>query len=160
MLKKILSQLFSPLPDTPKDLSPEFSLAYYEHQYDRVDKLEGQRLTFANIILTLTAGIFTLGYSNITKLNLISGIGLPTLSIILNSFAAIYTWRTLQFIRIHRERAKAILKEYAKDIYRIDTENSSPQIGMRLGLAKLQMYFHIILIVLSIVPIVLYIGNF
>jgi hypothetical protein len=131
----------------------EFARSYYEHQYDRMAKLEEQRLTFTNIVVTLTVLAFTLVISNLKAITQIGGFGILVLVIALNFFATIYTWRTLQYVRIHRKRAKMVLEEYAQEIYRIDDDESLPHIGSRFGLAKTQMLVHVTLIVFAIVLI-------
>ncbi len=129
------------------DLSTEFIRLYYEHQYYRMSKLEDQRLTFTNIVVTLTVVALTFGLSTAQHLTLLQGLGLPALITMLNVFGAIYTWRTLQYIRIHRARAKDILQHYAAALYEIDQARSMPHVGARLGLARIQLVMHIILAV-------------
>lgn len=136
---------------------PEFYRVYYEHQYERMAKLEEQRLTFTNIVVTLTVVALTFSFPNTQGLTVINGLVLPALMFILNIFGAIYTYRTLQYIHIHRKRAKEVLKLCASEIYAIDEAISLPHLKPRLGLARIQLFLHIILTAPSLVLIALYI---
>jgi hypothetical protein len=137
----------TPEPAAKPDLTIEFTRSYYEHQYDRMAKLEEQRLTFTNIIVALTVVALTFGLSTAQGLTPLQGLGLPALIAMLNVFGAIYTWRTLQYIRVHRNRAKNILQQYAAALYEIDQARAMPHVGSRLGLAKIQLVMHAILTV-------------
>ena len=137
----------------------EFALAYYEHQYERMAKLEEQRLTFTNIVITLTVVALTFGFSSTQGLTLVNGLVLPVLMISLNILGAIYTWRTLQYIHIHRERAKDILKIYAEKVYEVDSLKSLPTTGFRLGLARIQLLMHVVLTIPPLVLIITYVWN-
>ncbi len=136
-------------------MNPEFYRMYYEHQYERMSKLEEQRLTFTNIVVTLTVVALTFGFS-IQSLSVINGLILPLLMVILNIFGAAYTYRTLQYVQVHRKRAKEVLKLCASEIYAIDQAISLPDLKLRLGLARIQLLLHIVLTVPLLVLIVLY----
>ena len=143
-----------------KDVSnPDFVRLYYEHQYDRMKALEEQRLTITNIVISLSVVAFTFGFQNLNDITIINGIGLPVLIIVLNLFAALYIWRTLQYIRVHRHRAKIVLGRYSKEMIEIDSEHKMPHVFLRLGLAKIQLIIHIVLLIPSSIPIVAYFAS-
>jgi hypothetical protein len=129
---------------------------YYEHQYERMKTLEEQRLIFTNIVITLSVVAFTFGFKKLSNLTLLSGIGLPALIMVLNIFAAYYVALTLKYINTHRERAKEVLSKYAKELSVIDSKWVLPKIPLRLGLARIQILIHLIVIALSSIPIVAY----
>ncbi len=54
---KIKYQTLAEAPD-------EYILAYYEHQYERMEKLEGQSLIVTNIVITLSVLAFSFGLGN------------------------------------------------------------------------------------------------
>lgn len=138
-----------------RDLA-EYARIYYQHQYDRIARLEEQRLIFTNIVIALTAISLTFGYSNIKNITAINGIGLPLVLIALNIFASLYIKVTRKYSKVHRERAKKILKDYAQELYEIDKSIPLPFLGMRLGLGKIQTLLHFALILLSLFPICIY----
>ena len=139
-----------------KRTEADYVRMYYEHQYERMKTLEEQRLIFTNIVITLSVVAFTFGFQNISNLTLLNGIGLPALIIVLNMFAAYYVTLTLKYIGTHRERAKEVLSKYAKEISVIDAKWILPRIPFRLGLAKIQIVIHILVIVISAIPVIAY----
>jgi uncharacterized membrane protein len=134
----------------------EYASVYYRHQYDRIAKLEEQRLIFTNIVIALTAISLTFGYSSTKKLTIISGIGIPFVLILLNIFAYRYIKITREYMKAHRARAKEVLKKFALEIYKIDKSISLPPLFLRFGLGKIQSLIHISLILLSLIPTLMY----
>jgi hypothetical protein len=61
--------------------SPEFIRMYYEHQYDRMAKLEEQGHSITNIILSLSVLSFTFAFDPNSKPNLVTGVVLPIIII-------------------------------------------------------------------------------
>ncbi len=123
-------------------------------------QLENQRLMITNIVITLSVLAFTFGFSSGDALNIINGIGLPAIMIISNLFAIIYIWRTLQYIRVHQARAKNLLSKYAIVISEIDKSKPMPFVMFRLGLAKIQLLMHILLVIAMLIPICSYLNIF
>src|SRR5687768_14137713 len=104
----------------------DFVRTYYQHQYDRIKALEEQRLTITNIVVSLSVVAFTFGFQDIKNLTVINGIGLPMLIITLNLFAALYIWRTAQYIAVLRNKAKEVLSRYSKEMLEIDAKYQLP----------------------------------
>ena len=44
--------------------SEDYVRMYYDHQYDRMGKLESQRLTLTHIVITVTVVAFTFGFGD------------------------------------------------------------------------------------------------
>jgi hypothetical protein len=93
---------------------------FYEHQYDRMGKEEGYRLTITNYVLTVSALAFTFGYQSSTQLTVMNGIGLPFIILIVNLFAMIYIERTSEVINAQKKRAREILNRYAPELNEIN----------------------------------------
>ncbi len=127
---------------------------YYEHQYDRMAKLEEQRLIVTNIAITLSVFAFTFGFSNTQSLTELNGIGLPVMMILVNVSAIAYIVHSSDVTATHDRRAKRVLELYAKDLYQLD---QSIQWSHRLMARwKIQLAIHVILILISFVPIIIY----
>ena len=67
---------------------------YYEHQYDRIAKLEDRRLAMTHIVITLSVITFTFGFANPKDLTVITGLGLPVIMLISNLLVITYINRT------------------------------------------------------------------
>jgi len=132
----------------------EYVRMYYEHQYDRMAKLEEQRLTITNVVITLSIVAFTFGFSNIQTLTAIVGIGLPFVMVVSNVFAIIYVVRSADFIRTHQKRAKRILELYAQELFELDKSNQWPH--RLLARWKIQVLIHGLLILAALFPAVVY----
>lgn len=94
------------------DGDTDFIRMYYEHQYDRIGRIENQRLTISNYVLTLSALAFTFGFQNGFQLTAINGIGLPVLIISANMVAISNFGYTTTHIDIHKNRAHEVLQRY------------------------------------------------
>jgi hypothetical protein len=129
---------------------------YYEHQYDRVGKLESMRLSITNVVITLSVASFTFVFSNDQPLNILSGVVLPVILIVSNIFAVVYIFMSLKVIRSHVNRARIVLSEFASPLIKINDQERPPKWTDKFNIAVNQIFFHILLIVLSSVPIWLY----
>src|SRR5687768_8662090 len=134
----------------------DFVRTYYERQNDRIKALEEQRLTITNIVVSLSVVAFTFGFQGLNNLTVINGIGLPMLIITLNLFAALYIWRTSQYIGVLRNKAKEVLSRYSKEMLEIDSKYPLPHVLFSLGLSKIQFIIHIILLIPSSIPLIVY----
>jgi len=140
-----------------QDDKSEFIRMYYKHQYERMAKLEDHRLIVTNIIFTISLISLAFGFDKDKTLNIVTGIAIPVIIMTANIFAILYINSTRHYARIHRLRAKEVLKEYASYIFEIDKRISeSPEIRY-LSQGKFQFYLHILLIMASIIPILSYI---
>lgn len=139
-------------------IMPEFIRMYYEHQYDRMAKLEEQGLTISNIVITINVVAFTFGFTNMKDVNIITGLGLPLMMIISNFFAIIYIWCSSIFIRLHQARAKRVTEKYAQDLFKIDKEYPNPWRGALGKRREIQLAIHILLILIAYIPAYMYLG--
>ena len=134
---------------------------YYQHQYERMKELEQQRLTMTNVIVGISVLAFSLAFADITKLNIVNGIGLPIVVFFVNLIAIQYTRRSRAFIKMHQERAHKTLETLAPKLEELDGTvpkhfNSDEDFFSR---PKLQIYVHFLLMAASFLPIVLYCCN-
>jgi hypothetical protein len=140
-------------------MNPEFVRMYYEHQYDRMAKLEEQGLTISNIVITLNVVAFTFGFTNVKDLTIITGLGLPLMMIIANFFAISYIGYSSIFIRVHQARAKRVIVNYAHELSKIDDTCPNP---WREGLGKrreIQLAIHILMILIAFIPAYMYLAS-
>jgi hypothetical protein len=132
---------------------------YYQNQYDRIAKLENLRLSITNVVITLSVVSFTFSFSGAQPLNKITGVILPILLIISNLFAIIYIAITYQTISVHLRRAKTVLIEFAPELNEISKKEPTPRWTNKFSLAHNQLLFHLLLIVLSSLPIWIYLST-
>jgi hypothetical protein len=140
-----------------KPTDDEFVRMYYEHQHERVAKLEESRLTITNYVLALSALVFTFGYQNVADLSPINGITLPLIIIIANYFPMRYIDRSTDFIRVHKDRARTILKKYAPELGALNEDITWPKSSGFLGSRKrLQKAIHGIVMLTALIPMALF----
>ena len=142
--------------DIPSIENEDFRM-YHQLQYDRIAQLEQQRLTMTNFVIGLSIISFSFAFSDIDKLNIINAIGLPAVIIISNIFAMLYASRSRIFIKMHQKRA-----EKAREIFSPNLNSISkkvPKINSNrdpFNRTRLQIYLHVLLIVVAILPAVMY----
>lgn len=131
----------------------EYLKAYHELQYERIDKLEGQRFNFANLILTLSTFALTFGYKD-ASIQLENGVQkaiIPLLLIVSNIVAIIYINKTRAFIKMHQERAETARELYAPVLNQIN--NKVKKVDSNKDLFKrsnLHVYLHALFILIAI----------
>ena len=141
-----------------QSVSDDFLLAYYEHQYDRIGKLEQSRLAITNIVVTLSVLVFTFGFDSDKSRTLESSLVLPIIIIAANLFAVAYMVRTSSWIATARLRAKRVLEEYAEELHELDKTTYAPHRKRSLARWKIQLLLHVLLIIAGCVPIAQYFG--
>lgn len=135
----------------------EYVRMYYEHQYDRMAKLEDQRLVITNIVIGLTTVAFTFGISRIEDLTAFSGVCLPFVMVLSNFLAMAYVVHSADVIKAHQKRAKEVLRLFAKVLYEVDRENPwSRRIGPRW---KIQLLIHLALVIIALTPMYIYLAG-
>lgn len=134
----------------------DFVRMYYEHQYDRIEKNENHRLTISNYVLTLSVLAYTFGFQDELQLNVINGIGLPIIIIIANMAAISNIDYTATFVDIHRNRAHEIIQRYSPELRKIDQIHNFDD-GLLNRRRKVKKRIHQLLMLLSIIPLGLYI---
>lgn len=144
-------------PSNPSADKEDYRL-YYQHQYDRMKELEQQRLTMTNVIVGLSILAFSLPFTDITKLNLVNGVGLPIFVFFANTIALLYNRRSRAFIKMHQERAHKALKKFAPEVEELDKEMPKPYKSDedRFRRPSLQNYLHVLLMIASLIPLGLY----
>ena len=146
-------------PNENSQVLPVYAQMYYEHQYDRMAKLEEQGMLITNVVVSLNILAFTFGFNNAVAPSVIAGIGLPVVMVIANLFAILYINRTSSWIRTHRMRAKRILRDLSPTLYALDQTTVAPHPKGVFGVGRrtIQIILHLLLIITSIlVPLVLY----
>lgn len=135
--------------DTEKESPIELTVAYYQHQYDRVAKLEEHRLAVGNFAIAVSAALLTF---SLTTNNPGTQLGASIVLVAVNIFAIQYGDRTIVYLRTHKKRAKHILQTFAPKIRKMDTEivwEKSP------SLWKAERAIHIGLCVVALIPLAL-----
>ena len=140
------------------DVSVTFIEVYYEHQYDRINKLEERQLTITNIAIGFSIVAFTFGFNN-QIMNLATGIALPLLVILFNIFAIIFINNCEIFIDLHQKRAAKAMELYANDIYKLNSSLPSPNLHGLSDRKTIQVYIHLLVIIAGVIPIFLFIQN-
>jgi hypothetical protein len=132
---------------------------YYEMQYKRMGELENQRLTMSNLIITVSVLSFGLAFEDTSKINIVNGLALPSAVILINLIAVAHGNRSREFIKMHQKRAKVALTRYAPELAKISLEEvekrDSNQDALRRPL--LQVYIHLVLVVMALFAVGLYI---
>ena len=140
-----------------EDVNPDYVRMYYEHQYDRIDKLEGHALNISNIVLTISALIITFGFNNKQSFGAISILFLPLIIIIANVFSILYIGDRGRWISRHQIRAKRILETYMPELFRLDKETIAAHKKWAIGRRKIQNLIHYLFVFIGIILLILFI---
>ena len=141
---------------TETTCSSDYVQMYYKHQYERMGQLEHHALTVSNLVITLTAAGFAFGFSKVSDLAFLNGVGLPLVLVVANVFAIAYGKRCVDFISVHDKRAKETLHRYAPDLWHLDAGIPWPKRPWTGGRMKVHSYLHLLLIVAALLPLVAY----
>ena len=144
------------MPRKKSSIDLEYARMYYEHQYDRMKAIEGQRWALTNIVVSLSVLAFTFGFQNQPTFTIINGLGLPAVIAALNLFAMIYVLRTHNYILVHQLRARAVLDKYFKELFDIDAEHPQSKGRLGLGLSRIQMIIHMVLVIATVILLAAY----
>lgn len=132
---------------------------YYAHQYERMAKLEEQRVTITNIVISLSVLALGFAVSSAETLSLQANIEIHTLILLANLFALFFIRRTFDFVLVHQQRSKTVLERYAPDLAELDKAVVMPGGTGQLGLGQLQMLIHAVFVLLAAVSIFLRVVN-
>jgi len=137
-------------------LQVEYVRMYYEHQSERMGRLEDQRLTMSNLVITISVLAFSFGFGKLSELTVINGIGLPALMVFANLFAIAYIRRASLWMNVHRTRAKLVLDKFAPEL--LEATKSQPWVkkGALGSRAVIQQWLHVLLMATASVPILAY----
>lgn len=145
------------MPKQTKSTEIEFVRMYYEHQYERVAKLEEARSTMTNYVLGLSTLVFAFAYQNVSNLSVINGIVLPLIIIVANYFPMRYIDRSTHFLNVHKKRARTVLKQYAPELGSLNESISWPKgPGFWWNRQRLEKAIHVVVMLTALVPIVLF----
>ena len=140
------------------NVSESFLIAYYEHQYDRMGKLEQSSLSITSIVVTLSVLAFTFGFDSSKAISIPSNLILPIIIGIANIFSALYILRCNSWIRTAEKRAKCILEQYALELYTIDKATYATHSKHAVSRWKIQFYLHILILIAALVPVIQFVG--
>lgn len=140
-------------------VNTEFVVMYYQHQYDRVAKLEEQGLNITNVVMTFNVVALTFGFDKNQGLTAVTGLVLPLTMIAANIFAITYLISAGDWIETHRSRAERILELFAKDIYRLDRELFNERKIRFWGRRRTQLFIHWLLMSIAVVPMLIYLRS-
>ena len=140
----------SVLKDVPLDLL----VAYYEHQYDRIKQQEDQRFTITNIIVGISAIVFTFGFDKTAAFSMQTGYALLATVIVVNLFAIAFIIKSESWIDTHRKRAKGVLAARSQELLKFDRDTHGRIIRAIPGRWSIQVYLHVILMIIAIIMIV------
>ncbi len=138
--------------DTTDLADSEFIRAYYDHQYDRMAKLEEQGASVTSIVVSLSVIAVTFGLGGAQAPNQIAAVGIPLLLLLANLFAILYLAQAGVWVRTHRLRAKEIMKRSYSNLYEFDQQTVAPHrtVFPWMGRREIQMTLHGILIALCL----------
>lgn len=97
-----------------------------------------------------------LGFSRLDNLTVINGIGIPLMNHFSNLFAIAYIFRTRDFMRVHRERARRVMETYARDMAALNKSIRWPEKPFYRNRTFIQVSLHILLIITALLPTCVY----
>lgn len=143
----------------PDEALKEYVRLYYEHQYERLAKLDDQRLSITNLVMPLSAGALAFGFSSLDGLTLINGVGLPLMVVFSNLFAIGYIMRTRDFMRVHKRRARYILEKHASEIAEVNGIVRWSSVPFYRERTTLQVGLHSLLMLTATLPSWVYMNS-
>jgi len=138
-------------PISLKGIPLEVLLNYYNHQYERMAKLEDQRTAITNFTITLSVLAFTFGFDPAKGFTKTIGFGLLIVMATANIFAILYILRTKSWIKTHKMRADGMLEQRFKKLLTFNDETHAKHSNWSISRWKIQMLLHILLLIVAIV---------
>jgi hypothetical protein len=136
----------SDLNDVPKDIL----MNYYNHQYERMGKLEDSRMAITNITITLSVLAFTFGFNASVQYSQLIGYALLFIMMTANWFAIAYILVTKSWIETYKRRSKGILEISAKPLFLFDEKTHANYSKRTPTLWQIHMSLHVLLILVAI----------
>jgi hypothetical protein len=136
------------------DLDPGYVRMYYEHQFDRIEKLEGHAITISNFVLTISAAILTFGFNNKESFGPILDL-LPIIIIVVNMSAILYVNDRARWVNQHQTRAKRILEIYIPELYKLEEETVAPPKKWAIYRRTVQDLTHYLFVVIGVLLLAL-----
>ena len=131
----------TPNSELPLDAPEIYVRMYYEHQYDRMDVLENQRLGITLVVVAASTIAFALNQTS-SPASIFSGAAVPILVATFNLFAIAYILRMAGLIDVHADRAKHILQRAARPIYDLDSGLPFPKANRFGGRNNIHLSVH------------------
>jgi len=128
------------------DISENVLMHYYNHQYERMGKLEDQRTAVTNITTTLSVLAFTFGFNDAVGFSKLVGYALLSVMILANIFAIAYVLKTKSWINTHEKRAKGILEKRYVALHVFDRKTHAKYKSWAPRRWQIQMALHILLL--------------
>lgn len=135
------------------NVSSELVQMYYDHQYDRIGKLEEQALTVTNVVTATSILALTFGFEGLEGESLTRVIALPFVTIAANLFAIGYIRNCQMFIALHQRRAMRTLELYAPALYDLNSALPWPQEDAWKGRRRFHILLHVAFCVAALIPI-------
>ena len=133
-----------------KDVPTDILMNYYNHQYERMGKLEDSRMGITNVTITLSVLSFTFGFNAAVQYSKIIGYALLFIMMAANIFAIAYVLVSRSWIATYKKRAKGILKASAKPLFHFDEDTHDKYSKWAPTLWQIQMGLHILLLMVAV----------
>ena len=137
------------------DLDPGYVRMYYEHQFDRIEKLEAHALTISNFVLTISAAILTFGFGKQELFGDDMILFLPLIMIFVNISAILYVNDRARWINQYQTRAKRILEIYIPELFKLEEETAAPSKKWAIYRRTIQDLTHYLFVVIGVLLLVL-----
>ncbi len=143
----------TPPENAPTPVSELYVRMYYEHQYDRLNALETQRLVLTLIVVSVSAAAFALNGTGDPN-SVINSAVVPVIVAAFNLFAVVYILRMAGLMDVHEKRAKRVLERYAKPVYDLDLSQPFPAKNRFGGRSNIHLYVHIAIAAIAILLLI------
>jgi hypothetical protein len=137
-------------------VTDELARMYYEHQYDRMGKLEEQTLAVTNVVLATSILAITFGFQGSVSSGVVQAIALPFVTIVANLFAIGYIRNSQMFIALHQRRAMRVLELYAPAMFNLNSELPWPRADAWRGRRRYHILLHMAFCFAALVPVVIF----
>ena len=137
-----------------RDERPEYVRMYYEHQYNRMAKLEDQTLAITNVVIAMSILALTFGFTRANEITMVKSLGVPVMIIIANMFAIGYIKNSHRFIGLHQKRAITTLERFAIQLFELNQEIPWPTKDAWKGRRTFHILLHIALALAALLPVI------
>lgn len=132
------------------DVKMENFRMYHQLQFDRMDKLESKRESFSNLVITLSIGILTFGFSNEFKVEDYMRIILSGTLMVINGISIKFIQESHILFKMHQDRAKIALQKFAPDLIAINSEVGKKDSSLNMfSRKKLYIFLHVLFIMIG-----------
>jgi hypothetical protein len=139
--------------DLPGEVPETYAKMYYEHQYDRLNALESQRLTITLTVVGTSAAAFAVNAIG-DPTSILNNAVVPVIVATFNLFALAYILRIAGLMAVHEKRAKRVLERFAKPLFDLDTTTTFPVHARFGGRSNIHLYVHITIAAIAILLLI------